>query len=643
MLPLHVLSNFRKCKTNVRIGFIFFAIISFLPNDVFAQNTKVQQAPSWISKTCVHIVNYANKGELEKILIPLSPLSGKDQSSPEEIAYASKFGNVETYQIDINNDGKIEKVYIANNGESSLHVFPLKNRDTKNIPITFKYNGKPYDEERVSGFELRFVQHHGKVYMLTKTGNCLDSLFFINAQNEGVPVCWFGQKSQPSQQLTDPKQLACGPNMQLLNYVLSPVEIIKKMAGDEDVWEYAVSQPGANAVDTLIKGGEDINNTPNSSPLMIAVKNKRIDILEMLLKAGADPNVKTKDTFYEWPLVASVNENVPEAAKLLLKYGAGKNEKTCSIAFMWANNKDSIEMLDILLDNGVPIPDDRVAEAVRNGHHKVLKRLIARGLIDLNRKYTEEWPGGINIKQEAHGILSVNSNSNAKQVKITKPLMEFANNTWAIETLLTLKEEKAKQEGKCTPHYVNTSTAEAYVTPGESICGLSQTEWSWRYWEWSKSFPKGQHPADDQTGSVCMQNQSGSVIMLTGSSQVKPIKRSCEGLAGKHIFLPVLVSLAEQKQVFNTKELMHKVQDTMPKDASSIYVEIDGKTIADMKPFRQTLGCYFIDTYDGKSLAASDGYWVMLRPLAPGTHTIRFGGRFPDGFSQEIHYELTIK
>jgi ankyrin repeat protein len=529
--------------------------------------------------------------------------------------------------IDIDNDGKKELIASLNlssgSGRGCESTFPavltgdrtsIDKGYIDKLPFgrcggtevnPFIIDGKTYLDERQPGA----YAEHRKVYMLNK--------------NKLETICEF--------------------EVRPINYVLSPVERIKKNIGDKDIWEYAIAQPGTETTEMLIKAGEDINKTPYSSPLMIAVKNKRIDIVEILLKAGADPNVGIKDDFIGWPLVAAVNEGALEAAQLLLKYGAGKNEKACSAAFMWANSEGSIKMLDLLLDNGIPIPDDRVAEAVRNGNHKALKRLIARGLIDLNRKYTEEWPGGIDIKEEAPGVLSINSNANTKPIKITKTLMEFAINTVDIETLLTLKEETAKQGNNKLPRHLNTSSTEAYVMPDEIIDGLSQAEWSWRYWEWSKSFPKGQGPADDHTESICRQKQSGPVFMLTGSNQGKPIKRSGEVPAGKHFFLPVLVSLAEQTQVFNSKELMRIIQDTIPKDISSIYVEIDGKIIADMKPFRQTSGCYFIDTYAGKTFAASDGYWLMLRPLAPGKHTIRFGGRSPDGFSQDVHYELLVK
>ena len=41
--------------------------------------------------------------------------------------------------------------------------------------------------------------------------------------------------------------------------------------------------------------------------------------------------------------------------------------------------------------------------------------------------------------------------------------------------------------------------------------------------------------------------------------------------------------------------------------------------------------------------AAADGYYVMLRPLAPGRHVLNFGGMLPGDLSQAVTYELTVE
>ena len=759
-------------KTIFLFAALFVVTCSAFAEENIKQNNKMAGAALTNTNlsVCDYIVKHANERELEKILIPPTKLSDKEQILPEEIADAVKLGSTEKYKIDINNDGKQEQVYVTYGGSlhlSSLYVFPLNEQNAGRIQINFKYDNKSYDEENLSSSELAFFQYQSKIYMLTKSGNSLDALFFIDSGNQGIPVCWFGQKEHSQQSLiqsmneelcnkalkgnlqyvefdeepeleegeklqegmysvypdsdgalididndgkkelivrqeyatnciryilvaltpdgkkinkqlsdllpqggcgTEVKpfiykgetyldvigntpqseyrqiyllrkkstQVVCDFKVRPRNYVLSPVEVIKKMAGNEDVWEYAISQSGTNAVDTLINGGEDINKTPNSSPLIIALRNKRTDIVEMLLKAGADPNARIKNEYFDLPLEFAASENMLETVKLFFQYGSKRNEVACNNAMMHAISNESIEMINFLLDNGVPLTDERVMDIKRNGHSKVLKALISRGLIDINRKYTDDLTS-------ATGVLDGGGPPETRQ---SGTLMELAKDTYDIETLLILKEEAAKRGTNNLLRDLNTSAKEVYLMPNENIGALSQAEWSWRYWEWSKSFPKGHQPADDQTGSICMQNQYDSVIMLTGSSQDKPIKRLGEVPSGKYIFIPVLVSLAEDAELaqgLNCKALMLTVQNTMPKDLSSIYVKIDGKTIPDMKSFRQTIGCYLLNTYSGKPFAASDGYWVMLRPLAPGKHTIHFGGRLPDGFSQDVLYELIVK
>ena len=40
-------------------------------------------------------------------------------------------------------------------------------------------------------------------------------------------------------------------------------------------------------------------------------------------------------------------------------------------------------------------------------------------------------------------------------------------------------------------------------------------------------------------------------------------------------------------------------------------------------------------------MAVADGYYLMLKPLSPGVHTLHFVGTIP-GFSLDITYHLRI-
>ena len=39
----------------------------------------------------------------------------------------------------------------------------------------------------------------------------------------------------------------------------------------------------------------------------------------------------------------------------------------------------------------------------------------------------------------------------------------------------------------------------------------------------------------------------------------------------------------------------------------------------------------------------SDGYWLMLKPLPPGAHTLSFKGVQAAGFAAEVTYNLTVR
>jgi hypothetical protein len=49
-----------------------------------------------------------------------------------------------------------------------------------------------------------------------------------------------------------------------------------------------------------------------------------------------------------------------------------------------------------------------------------------------------------------------------------------------------------------------------------------------------------------------------------------------------------------------------------------------------------------LDLPSGSGIAASQGVWLMLRPLSTGQHTIHFTASIPGIFSLDITYNLTV-
>lgn len=445
--------------------------------------------------------------------------------------------------------------------------------------------------------------------------------------------------------------------------------------------------------------------------------NQRDDVLELLLKAGANPNIKKEIMSL---LQYAMWIGTDRAVELLLKYGAKDSEGYGALSETIYTG--TVQKLKLLLNGGITISDEAAIEAVTSRNkdiHEKLKLLIAYGL-DVNKKYTKDVVVE-GIKEESPGVILVGPEIKTK--KVSKTLLEWAKESGDPETVKILADAGAKKTDKSLLHKLKEADADLnqsykslasslseadrkklkaeqqdwirerdskcgsfykgksiedwlrnaaandkrgfcvleatkkrttalslrlvhkVVHPDEKVEGRSQSEWTQEYWKWSKSFPKGHQPSDDASGVLCNQKQLGPVWFLTGSSANTPVVRHCEVPAGRYIFFPVLTSLAETKPEDKVQcEQMSKLLDKMTTNITDLYVEIDKVKIPNFKLWRQTTDCFTLQTAGGMRYAASDGYWLMLKPLQPGNHTIRFRGRFlEDGFSQNVQYNLIVK
>lgn len=226
-------------------------------------------------------------------------------------------------------------------------------------------------------------------------------------------------------------------------------------------------------------------------------------------------------------------------------------------------------------------------------------------------------------------------------------------------------------------------------------------EWSAKWWQWALSIPlynpdNGQpnHPLFD--GEDCSVGQSGQVWFLggrfceTGKECPLPgtVERSCTIPKGKALFIPIVnaedsfVEETELAAYYGTTPLLTiegmrtflaGFMDTL----TNLQLIVDGISVPDLKEkfrvqspvFDFTLpeplyngdpdkrnnvftaiepGNYPAGTY--YSQAIGDGFYVMLKPLPPGPHTIHFSGTVPndpqnpdDDFVISMTYNITVK
>jgi hypothetical protein len=84
---------------------------------------------------------------------------------------------------------------------------------------------------------------------------------------------------------------------------------------------------------------------------------------------------------------------------------------------------------------------------------------------------------------------------------------------------------------------------------------------------------------------------------------------------------------------------------------SSLFCTIDGQAVANLESFRFASPRFrfsaptpwiFGDT-GGTGTAVSDGYFLMIKPLSTGAHTLSCGGAFDFGFGVGNTYHLTVQ
>ena len=141
-------------------------------------------------------------------------------------------------------------------------------------------------------------------------------------------------------------------------------------------------------VKLLIKKGADVDVADGrwgSSPLLFAAQKGKIEIVKILLTAGANINFKNN---YELDATHFASkEGHYEIVKLLIKFGISLNPKQIH----YASAEDQIEIIELLLDHGADINSKTQNDhnclhyAVYNNRYAAAKFLISRGA-DINAK-----------------------------------------------------------------------------------------------------------------------------------------------------------------------------------------------------------------------------------------------------------------
>ncbi len=192
--------------------------------------------------------------------------------------------------------------------------------------------------------------------------------------------------------------------------------------------------------------------------------------------------------------------------------------------------------------------------------------------------------------------------------------------------------------------------------PDKAVYGMTYGDWAAAWWQYVFSVPSPDNPILDTTGEKCDEQQSTCPVFFLVGAFGGSVTRNCTVPAGKAIFFPILNfecdTLSPPTRGGNEWELrtcVGKIADFI--DVNSLKVTIDGKKLHRLQRFRVQSPVFHltvpVDNFLGwdpaSGLAVTDGYYVMLKPLSPGSHVVHFEGSIPSiSFTLSITYNLTV-
>jgi hypothetical protein len=214
-------------------------------------------------------------------------------------------------------------------------------------------------------------------------------------------------------------------------------------------------------------------------------------------------------------------------------------------------------------------------------------------------------------------------------------------------------------------------TIHAYAfAPDSRPYGKPFNDWMIDWTRWVLSTPKKNNPASDLTGSNCAQNQSSEVWFLAGTFGGSA-KRKCGIPFGKAIFFPIITkecSFTEDHDLSTEADLGKRAKEFID-CVVDMQLVIDGIELIDLVDYRCRSSSFSLmfpghnvySVKQGRTVSVVDGYWVFLRPLPIGKHTIYFKAKADlpvksklaelakqynkikgDVFKTEVLYELDI-
>ena len=184
------------------------------------------------------------------------------------------------------------------------------------------------------------------------------------------------------------------------------------------------------------------------------------------------------------------------------------------------------------------------------------------------------------------------------------------------------------------------------------------------WWQWALSIPASENPILDPTGEKCIIGQRGSTWFLAGNTG-GGTTRTCSVPEGTVLFFPLINSVnIDTPNVCGQGPERTPIKDLRAASAafidgaSNLLAEVDDKPIDNVRRIQSKVFAVALpeENLFGApcavgilSPAVDDGFYVRLRPLEVGDHTLHFHAENlgdpstkEDDFVLDVTYNLTV-
>jgi hypothetical protein len=191
-----------------------------------------------------------------------------------------------------------------------------------------------------------------------------------------------------------------------------------------------------------------------------------------------------------------------------------------------------------------------------------------------------------------------------------------------------------------------------------------------QWWQWALSIPTAVNPmlvgGKGATSEDCVVGQRGSVWFLAGTFSGGTVVRNCPVPEGTTLFFPVANSVnfntpnvCGQGPADLTVSSMRALSASFVNGLVNLEVAVDDRPAAIIRVQSEVFAVALpVDNvFNAPCVAANlgtvpagiyspgvdDGYYVLLNPLRPGSHTLHFHAENPSqGFTLDVTYNLTV-